>query len=101
MSECLDPLQMALLSVCRDTHEPLHTLHVHAEDWLSRPLESAEVEQAVRAMERAGLIAAYRRVESEWIVVSAGDTSRADLRFLATRAGVAAAAEAWQLFFSE
>lgn len=101
MPESLDTLQMALLSVCRDTHEPLHSLHVHAEDWLSRPLESEEVEQAIGAMERAGLIAAYRRVEGDWVVVSAADAPRADLRFLATPAGAEAAAEAWQLFFSE
>ena len=101
MSESLDTLQMALLSVCRDTHEPLHALHVHAEDWLSRPLASDEVEQAILAMERAGLIAAYRRVASEWVVASAGDAPQADLRFLATPAGADATAAAWQLFFSE
>jgi len=101
MSESLDTLQMALLSVCRDTHEPLHALHVHAEDWLSRPLESDEVEQAIRTMERAGLIAAYRHVAGAWVVASAGDAPQAELRFLATPAGAEAAAEAWQLFFSE
>ena len=101
MSENLDTLQMALLSVCRETHEPLHALHLHAEDWLSRPLESDEVEQAIRAMERAGLITAYRRVQSEWVVASAGDAPQAELRFLATPAGAEAAAEAWQLFFGE
>ena len=101
MSESLDPLQMALLSVCRDSREPLHTLHAHAEDWLSRPLDSGEVEQAIETMERAGLIAAYLRVASEWIVVPAGDAPQADLRFLATPAGAEAAAAAWQLFFAE
>lgn len=101
MSESLDPLQMALLSVCRDTREPLHALHAHAEDWLARPLDSGEVEEALATMAGAGLIAAYRRVESEWVVAEAGGGAQADLRFLATPAGAEAAAAAWQLFFSE
>jgi hypothetical protein len=96
----LDTLQMALLSVCRDTREPMHALHAHAEDWVARPIESEEVDQAIDAMERAGLILAYRMAAGEWVAVPArGGAS--DLRFLATPAGVDAVALAWQRFFSE
>jgi hypothetical protein len=102
MPDTLDTLQMALLSICRDSREPLHTLHAHAEDWLARPLGSEEVEAAIRAMERDGLIAAFRREAAEWVAVRPGGISApAELRFLATRAGTEAAAAAWQQFFSE
>lgn len=101
VSEGLDPLELALLSVCRDSREPLHALHAHAEDWLSRPLGSEEVEQALLAMARAGLVVAYRPVANGWVAVPAGDASEAGLRFLATPAGSEAAAAAWHLFFSE
>jgi hypothetical protein len=101
MDHELDPLQMALISVCRDSREALHTLHAHAEDWLSRPLSAQEVESAIGAMERAGLIAAYRRDATEWVAVQAGSISWAELRFLATPTGAEAAAAAWQRFFSE
>jgi len=101
MSHELDTLQMAVLSVCRDAREPMHALHAHAEDWLARPLESEELARAIDAMERTGLIAAYRLVESEWIVVRAGSAPATELRFLATPAGAEAVAIAWQRFFSE
>jgi DNA-binding response OmpR family regulator len=101
MAHELDTLQMALLSVCHDTREPMHTLHAHAEDWLSRPIGSDELDQAIDAMERAGLIAAYRLVESEWVLAHAGAAPAADLRFLATPMGAQAVATAWQRFFSE
>jgi len=101
MSHELDTLQMAVLSVCRDAREPIHALHAHAEDWLARPLESEELTRAIDAMERAGLIAAYRLVESEWIMVGAGSAPASELRFLATPAGAEAVAIAWQRFFSE
>lgn len=98
----LDTLQMALLSVCRDSREPLHALHAHAEDWLSRPLHTDEIEAAIRAMERAGLIAAYRLEAAEWVATQSGSMQAAgELRFLATRVGVEAAAAAWQRFFGE
>jgi len=101
MSHELDTLQMALLSICRDAREPMHALHAHAEDWLARPLESDELTRAVDAMERAGLIAAYRLVESKWVVVPAGSAPIEELKFLATPAGAEAVAFAWQRFFSE
>jgi DNA-binding response OmpR family regulator len=96
----LDTLQMALLSVCRDTREPMHALHAHAEDWLARPIEPDELDQAIDAMERAGLILAYRIAAGEWVVVPAR-SGASDLRFLATPAGVEATALAWQRYFSE
>jgi DNA-binding response OmpR family regulator len=96
----LDTLQMALLSVCRDSREPMHALHAHAEDWLARPIGPDELDEAVHAMERAGLILAYRMVASEWVVVSSRSVE-GDLRFLATPAGVEATALAWQRYFSE
>ena len=98
----LDTLQMALLSVCRDTREPIHTLHAHAEDWLARPLDTEEIEAAIGTLANAGLITAYRREAADWVAVrpdSAGGS--AELRFLATPAGAEAAAAAWQRFFSE
>jgi len=101
MSHELNTLQMALLSVCRDAPEPLHALHVHAEDWLARPLAPRELEEALADMARAGLVDACRLVASEWIVVPARDASDADLRFRATAAGAEAAAAAWRRFFSE
>lgn len=97
----LDTLQMALLSVCRDTREPMYALHAHAEDWLSRPIHSHELDEAINAMERAGLIVACRLVGNEWVVVPACSPENADLRFLATPAGAEAAAGAWERFFSE
>jgi DNA-binding response OmpR family regulator len=96
----LDTLQMALLSVCRDTREPMHALHAHAEDWLARPIGPEELGEAIDAMEHAGLILAYRMVESDWVVVSSR-SGESDLRFLATPAGVKAIALAWQRYFSE
>lgn len=102
MPHDLDTLQMALLSVCRDSREPIHTLHAHAEDWLARPLGSDEIEAAIGAMERAGLITAYRREAAGWVAVRSGSIGRsAELRFRATPAGAEAAAAAWQRFFSE
>lgn len=98
----LDTLQMALLSVCRDAREPLHALHAHAEDWLSRPLDTDEVEAAIRGMARDGLIAAFQLEATEWVAVQTGGISvSADLRYRATPAGAAAAAAAWQQFFSD
>jgi len=98
----LDPLQMALLSVCRDAREPIHSLHAHAEDWLSRPLDTDEVEAAIREMARNGLIAAFRLEATEWIGAPPSSISAsAALRFLATPAGAEAVAAAWQRFFSE
>lgn len=98
----LDPLQMALLSVCRDAREPIHTLHAHAEDWLSRPLDTDEIEAAIRGMARDGLIAAFRLEAAEWVSARPGSISAtAELRFLATPAGAEAAAAAWHRFFSE
>jgi len=102
MPHTLDTLQMALLSVCRDSREPLHSLHAHAEDWLARPLGSDEVESAIRAMERDGLIAAFRLEAARWVAVRTDNLSApVELRFLATPAGTEAAAVAWQQFFSE
>jgi hypothetical protein len=101
MSHELNTLQMALLSVCRDAPEPLHSLHVHAEDWLARPIEADELAGALAAMARAGLIHACRRVASEWVVVPADSTADAELRFRATPAGAEAAAAAWRRYFSE
>jgi len=97
----LDILQMALLSVCRNAREPMHALHAHAEDWLARPLESEELTRAIDTMERNGLIAAFRLVESDWVAVPAGSPPAEDLRFLATPAGAEALTVAWQRFFSE
>lgn len=102
MPHILDTLQMALLSVCRDEREPLHALHAHAEDWLARPLCAEEVDAAIRAMERDGLITAFRREAARWVAVRTDDfAAPAELRFLATPAGTEAAAAAWQRFFSE
>lgn len=102
MPDTLDTLQMALLSVCRDSREPLHTLHAHAEDWLARPVGSDEVESAIRALERDGLIAAFRLEAALWVAVRPDSLSvPVDLRFLATPAGAEAAAAAWHEFFSE
>lgn len=98
----LDSLQLALLSVCRETREPIHALHTHAEDWLARPLDTDEVEGVIRGMARDGLIAAFRLEAQEWVAVQTGDISAsAKLWYLATPAGAAAAAAAWEQYFSE
>jgi DNA-binding response OmpR family regulator len=102
MPDSLDTLQMALLSVCRDSREPLHSLHAHAEDWLARPLGSDEVDAAIRAMERGGLITAFRFEGTQWVAVRTDTVSApVELRFLATPAGTEAATAAWQQFFAE
>ncbi|MCZ7565538.1 MAG: hypothetical protein M5U08_18550 [Burkholderiales bacterium] len=102
MPEPVDALRMALLSVCRDTHAPLHMIHVHVEDWLARPLAPGELEQAIGELARAGLLGAYRRERSGWTAFSLPEAAPLEeLRFLTTAAGAAAAYAAWRRFFEE
>lgn len=102
MQDPPDALRMALLSVCREAHAPLHTIHVHVEDWLARPLAPGELEQAIGELEQSGLLGAYRRGRSGWVALSLREAGPLqDLQFLATAAGAAAAHAAWRRFFEE
>jgi len=98
----LDTLKMALLSMCARELAPVHAVHAHVEDWLARPLAAGELERAIGELERAGLLCAYRREHAEWLALPPGGAgTQGELRFRTTPQGEAAAFEAWERFFDE
>lgn len=102
MTDDLDTLKMALLSLCAKELAPLHAVYAHVEDWLARPLAPGELEQAIGELEHAGLISAYRRERAEWRVLALHEAHVAsELRFRTTAQGEAVAFRAWERFFSE
>jgi hypothetical protein len=102
VTDDLDTLKMALLSMCAQELASLHAVHAHVEDWLARPLAAGELEQAIGELEAAGLISAYRRERAEWLALPLREADAvSELRFRTTPQGEAAAFEAWERFFGE